>query len=577
MTEPHRDHVLVTLLGLAPKHATYTLGDRRADAPLAPVALYELLPAEERPTHAIALCTPEAGETFALFETELPIPVERIEVPTGTDDRDIDAFLHAFTGAFPPGTPVDLTLDLTHGLRHFALLVYTGALYLRALRKGDDAVRIRGAHYGLLADDRRTSRFFDLRPLLELPRWVHALETLDQTGSAKPLSTLLREDPHQSAQRISQELDQLSAAYLSALPLELGRSGHELLCQYRKPLGKHLRGLRVPLTEGLVGTLEQVIEPLRLETGSKDGWKRQVPLTENELIRQGALIDRLLDDGHDTVAFGVLRELVVSWVLWRLPGDTSAWLDRDARSRAEGRLHTLRTLAEQPSEHLSEAQRELGQFWGTLTDVRNGLHHHGMRRQDVLGDQHAKARERVLTYWRETASRFPDIDLGVGGHLGPLLVSPIGMRPGALYSAVHASREALGAPPAHVLVLCSEATRQLADEALDAAAFEGPRTKLELTDPHGGLDELEDFVERARPHLLEASAVHINLTGGTTLMGLLAERLHSAARSLDRPVRRFGLIDPRSAQAQLDDPYHPGRALWLDSPPSTPQQEPPVD
>ena len=84
-------------------------------------------------------------------------------------------------------------------------------------------------------------------------------------------------------------------------------------------------------------------------------------------------------------------------------------------------------------------------------------------------------------------------------------------------------------------------------------------------------------MERARPHLLEASAVLINLTGGTTLMGLLAERLHSAARSLDRPVRRFGLIDPRSAQAQLDDPYHPGRALWLDSPPSTPQQEPPVD
>ena len=57
----------------------------------------------------------------------------------------------------------------------------------------------------------------------------------------------------------------------------------------------------------------------------------------------------------------------------------------------------------------------------------------------------------------------------------------------------------------------------------------------------------------------------MNVTGGTTLMGLAAEELAATARSLACPVRRFGLIDRRPAGQQEVDPYRTGEPFWLDS------------
>lgn len=47
-------------------------------------------------------------------------------------------------------------------------------------------------------------------------------------------------------------------------------------------------------------------------------------------------------------------------------------------------------------------------------------------------------------------------------------------------------------------------------------------------------------------------------------MGLAAEALASTARRLARPVRRFGLIDRRPPDQQMDDPYQTGEPFWLD-------------
>ena len=56
----------------------------------------------------------------------------------------------------------------------------------------------------------------------------------------------------------------------------------------------------------------------------------------------------------------------------------------------------------------------------------------------------------------------------------------------------------------------------------------------------------------------------MNVTGGTTLMGLVAGALASAADRLACPVRRFGLIDKRSPTMQDQYPYQVGEAFWLD-------------
>ena len=81
----------------------------------------------------------------------------------------------------------------------------------------------------------------------------------------------------------------------------------------------------------------------------------------------------------------------------------------------------------------------------------------------------------------------------------------------------------------------------------------------------GGPAEIKRLAKDARGHFIGATEVFVNVTGGTTLMGLAAEELAATARSLACPVRRFGLIDRRAPERQDADPYCAGEPFWLDS------------
>ena len=174
----------------------------------------------------------------------------------------------------------------------FSFLTYIAVLYLAALRE----VRIRGAYYGLLRDG--LSPFLDLRPLLELPRWLHALEVLRDTGSTLPMAKAIGSGPQDAfAKKIVSDLSQFSDAYLSGLPLELGRQAHGIRNQSRKPLKKRLeQAHRLPLAGEMVDRLAAILEPFALtESASGSGWKRQITLSEEELKRQARVIDDLLN------------------------------------------------------------------------------------------------------------------------------------------------------------------------------------------------------------------------------------------------------------------------------------------
>ena len=190
MEGPGRTHLLLTVLGRNPTPARYTLGDAESEARLAPIALFELLTEQDRPDRILALCTPEAKrDSWPLLEDALSIrcSVEAVDVPSGDRQSDIDTFLETVTGAIDGH--VDLSVDVTHGFRHFSFLTYVSVLYLAVLR----GVKVRGAYYGLLNRD-APSAFLDLRPLLELPRWVHALGVLRETGSTLPMARIAGSD-----------------------------------------------------------------------------------------------------------------------------------------------------------------------------------------------------------------------------------------------------------------------------------------------------------------------------------------------------------------------------------------------
>lgn len=564
-----RQRLLLTVLGRNPKEACYALGEKRVKDQLAPLALIELLAEAERPDRVVALCTPEArAESLPLLEAGLlnRCEVDPIDVPAGDTQEDVKRYLSIAAGPIPADPGIELTADVTHGYRHFSYLTYLAVLYLVGLR----GIRLRGAYYGLLRPG-EPSPFLDLGPLLALPRWFHALEVLRETGSALPMAAAIGEgDRNHSARTISRELSQISESYLSGLPLELGRHARQFCKNRMKPLKRLLDAEHhLPLAAEMADRLREILEPFALtEDSSGDAWKKHVALAEPELDREARVIDDLFQRGNIAAALGLLNEWTVSWVAWR-QGMTNKWLDYAGGRRSAGSLlGAMGKVGDDPdlSHLLSEDQRNLGAFWRGLCDLRNAYHHHGMRPQVLVGNMQVQEKlDRVRDYWKTVLRARPAFPLSFGESSGHrVLVSPVGKRPGVLFSAIHACREGGQALPSRCLVICSPETEDLIAEASRNAGFRGEVERLRLDDPFGGRPEIERVAKAARPHLLGAGEVLVNVTGGTTLMGLAAEKVADAARQLARPVRRFGLIDRRPPADQDADPFQVGEPFWLD-------------
>ena len=295
-----------------------------------------------------------------------------------------------------------------------------------------------------------------------------------------------------------------------------------------------------------------------------------IRISKAELKRQAGIIDSLLKRGSFATAFRLMREWVVSWVIFQRSPEQD-WLNRTVRGDAERLLHAVKTIGDdiELRSALNPEQREVGWFWGDLGELRNGYAHQGMRGDDLVrGVNLATARQRVVAAWKATISRCPRIDLTVDESPGDVvLVSPVGLRPGVLFSALQACRTHRDCfEPALCLVICSPQTEQTIAQAVHSARFTGRVESLLLEDAFGGgATAICHLARTARKHFIGASRVLVNVTGGTTLMGLAAEELATAARSLACPVHRFGLIDRRPTERQDADPYQAGQPFWLDA------------
>jgi hypothetical protein len=104
------------------------------------------------------------------------------------------------------------------------------------------------------------------------------------------------------------------------------------------------------------------------------------------------------------------------------------------------------------------------------------------------------------------------------------------------------------------------------DEAVQRARFPETTCRVLVNDPHGGFDELDRVRSEAGEFLLEADCIVANLTGGTTLMGLMVQQLVEAGSRFSRPYRRFALIDRRPPTEQDAEPWVQSDFSWLDEP-----------
>jgi hypothetical protein len=154
--------------------------------------------------------------------------------------------------------------------------------------------------------------------------------------------------------------------------------------------------------------------------------------------------------------------------------------------------------------------------------------------------------------WIPAGERLADAKGGI------LLVSPLGLSKGLLYSALYHVR------PGSLLVISSPDAAAYLDEIVEKAGWSGNKIFHLMRDPHGGFNELEIFLPDIVSVVIQADEVMVNITGGTTAMQHIMQHIADFAAKLGRSVQRMALVDRRSPQEQRDDPYLPGELIFLD-------------
>lgn len=582
---PNAQHILLTSLGKQARKTEYGWKGKRVTAELTPLALVQLLDEPQLPNRVVTVITEGARETtWPTFRKEicriLGFEPERVDIPDGSTADDILQILESVANKIPKDA--QLALDVTQGLRHFPFIFYALVLYLKSLR----GVKVCGVYYGMIEGLQLevVKPIIDLQPLLELPEWFYAVRMFREHGTTSPIAALLQPlaaqlDEEASAlfkahnrqkgqQRRHAEkqvggaveaLKKYAFAYEAALPLELGKASWEISERIQELAAVNASGIP-PLAAELTGAIAAAAQrtALAAHPPGKGHWKTQIPLDEKELERQAGMIDVYLRREQLPLAVGLMREWVVSWAILRSENRTERWLDNQSRRPYEQRLGALGAFARNQAfrDIITQKQRDFGEFWNRLTgELRNALHHHGMRENAV--EKPIDSLEKVKDFWeRLKAGNIPLP--GLGGGKGTLLLSPQGTRPGVLFSALKAAQ------PDTCLVICSKTTACSIPEAAAYAAFKGEIEPIELADPHGGYSEICQTVEKARRALLDADKVVANMTGGTTLMGLVIQQMTEEAQNLDRPTRRFALVDRRPPAEQDAEPYVQGGIYWLD-------------
>ena len=569
-------HVLLTSLGTTTRLTEYQLHGQTATGLLTPLALVKLL--DHKPERVITVVTAKAKqETWAVFQNEMCqtlgfLPESPIEIPEGHDSVEIRQILELVATSFPEGA--DLTLDITQGMRHLPFFFYAVALYLTSLR----GVKLRGAYYGMWEAEGNPKPIIDLQPLLELPDWFHAVRMFRDEGATLSMARLItplgdaveakarqeqqgtsdanrlhRQSTH--VKRVGQLLKEHAFAYEAALPLELGKTSGQLIEPILELGSMDLEHLP-PLASELCKAVADVASTRNLVKNPprKGKWKQKIELDDSELQRQAGLIDFYQRLGQFPLAVGMMREWVISWIMLQSE-QTANWYKHDERQRFERSLSKLAKQAQNLQFEITPAKKQFGDFWAQLTDLRNALHHHGMREDEISFP--LKELKPILYFWDKLKTGQIELPEWQEHH-GSLLVAIHSRRLGNLYSAIE------NIQPSRCVILTSKAYADSVPEIIRQTTFRGPVKEVMLNDKPGEFGQIAKASSQVQPWLLEANEVLVGMTGGTELMGLAVQQVVEEARKMWTPVRRFVQWDRRSLAQQEDEPFAQCECYWLD-------------
>ncbi|RMH35739.1 MAG: TIGR02221 family CRISPR-associated protein [Acidobacteria bacterium] len=457
-----------------------------------------------QPQRMLVFVTPQAKthEHFQALDQRLGGLLESVDIPEGRSEAELWTIFERVASSVQEGDTV--LLDITHAFRSIPMIVFAVAAYLRRAKGVTIECIVYGAFEARNQDNR--APVFDLTPLLNLLEWLSGVEFFLQRSDGVLLAERLisiqdalrrKQPPSQTSKELPEKLKSvgdklkhLSQALHLARPRDVMRYASELL----------------PLLEKVAAEAERwakpfalILEQVRSEV-VKFAHNTPDQLDQENLQKQLALIEHLVDKGLWMQAVTLAREWVVSWLaLQRGDGD---WLDKEYREHqlesalgaAARELQKKRAVEKKQAEvpewfgQLLKAM-EIAELWSWLTQLRNDVAHCGMSRQ-AAGIQSIEQRAREL--------------------------------PGRL--------------------------KALADDVPDRVLY-GGRVVIDLKSLYGEvakLDELPSYLERAKE--LAGEGTEVVLTGQAPVWLYL-----SVAHALHGKARRLIYMSPVSGEVTIFD------------------------
>ncbi len=136
------------------------------------------------------------------------------------------------------------------------------------------------------------------------------------------------------------------------------------------------------------------------------------------------------------------------------------------------------------------------------------------------------------------------------------LLSPLGLSPGLLYSALMTIK------PQSLVVLTSDEGENSLPSIIKKASYYGSVSVVHVDDPFNcfeiSLKKTEELLD-----ILGKNPCVVNLTGGTTALQFIIQRTGSALEKSGARVNYVALIDRRGIQAQRDEPWVVGEMVRI--------------
>lgn len=555
------EHYLLASIGKSPRETDYELEQASARTHFSSTALVRMM--KDKPSRVYLLLTETAKEgSFDVFRDENKLETEIIHIPDGVNDEEVEEILHNILNFIPQDC--ELTIDITQGLRHFPFLLFTSAMYLQSFKN----ISIRNIYYGMLEAEGERKPFIDLKVLLEMTDWFHAVRNFSEKRQGNALLEItqnaISNPTTEPETRIARELERLinqiglfDIYYGTGLPLGLGDAAKSFCDQLSKKRdrvfpkdGPEFIPLGSELFDHAATSMNSYVLPNEIKTSGE--WKKAYPLSMDEIKRQATIIEDYFQTAQYANAVRLMREWMISRCYLSHNVQGTGWLDRDARMPIERQLGSISWQSRH--DILQDDKKDLAGLWDSMSQFRNVVAHTEMTTQTIDVKDNIMS---VQECWEKMHSEIENDDFWnpfTGGGGGRLLITPLGFSRGLLYSALKLIK------PEKCMIVTSKAVKGSISEILEKAEYPGEIIDpFVLNDPHTGFGEikgiLDSIVTDHAKTILDSDEIVVNLTGGTTTLQILAEEISKKAGRMGKDPRRVVIFDKRDEIVKRAEPY----------------------